>query len=229
MFEDFDFETKKKTEGKSKTSFTNKSSNKSKNKFDNIIGKYTLDIWGKDFKATPLEYNPENVKQSKIAVITFPVKNMKLDDTEKAKFKKLLEKLKKEGYKLRVLCDHINPIKDIIFEVFSLKDIYFITPWKSYCKSKFIQYLPTDANIRLALRYVKNYHKLPGAVKAIMAAVVTTLVGLKNNEPATYVITYDKNYKNGEFSFKLSPDASNYYMLTKKLSFSIINLADNSV
>jgi len=225
MFEDFEYNTKKEEPKKYNNNY--KSYNKKSKKYENIKGKYTIDIWGKDLRVQPIEYDPKEVKQSKLVTITFPSKTMELTEEEKTKIKNFLVKLKEKGYKLRVFCDQITPIKDILFEIFSLNEIYFITPWKSFCKANYTQYLPTDDNIKLAAHYVKNYQKLPGAVRAIMAGVVTTLVGLKNNEPVTYIVTYDKNYKNGEFDFKKSPDASNYYVLAKKLSFSIYNIAEH--
>ena len=84
--------------------------------------------------------------------------------------------------------------------------------------------MPTDENIALAANYFKGYHKLPGTIKAMLAAVITTVVGLRNNEPSTFILTYDPFYKGKEIDFKNSKDTANYYIIAKKLGLAVFNL-----
>ena len=234
MFEDFDFNQESKNNNRSnfKRNYNNNGNNnfKKKSKYPNVKGGYKIDIWGNgnlDIKTVP--YNPKNTNDKKIVTFVNRIKGVDIDDTDASDILDIMKKLAKDGYKLRIICDYAQPLTEELVETFGKKNVYFITPWKSYCKTNdkdTVLYMPTDENIKLAAYYFKNYQKLPGAIKAINAAVTTTLVGMYNNEPAMFVLSYDKFYNGKEIDFKNSKDASNFYILAKKLGISIFNLAN---
>jgi len=242
-FEDFNFENEdKKSYNNNKKDYRsgkynkynnngyNKSFNKNKtNKYPNIKGSYKTDIWNNDkFFVKTEEYNPGDDSNKKIVTFVNHLKDANIDTKDKENILEIFTKLAEDGYKARIICDYAQPITKDIIRIFGKSNVYFLTPWKSYCKildKDVTMYLPTDKNIALAANYFKNYHKLPGAIKALNATVVATLVGLYNNEPSAFVLTYDPYYKGREIDFKNSKDASNYYILCKKFSISLFNLA----
>ena len=236
FLEDFDFDYKSRDnnynkESKSKNNYNKyKKSYKSKSNSDKITigGGYKLDIWSKEVKIPTVAYNPEEVNTDK-KYFTFCLANrtMELNDDVKSLIEKVTSKLKSEGYKLRVICDYMGDAKKVIMDAMGY-NIYYITPWKKYCNLniKYSIYMPTDDNIKLAANYYKNYHKLPGAIRALLASVVTTVFGLHNNEPSKFIIVYDPYYNGNDIDFNKSKDSSNYYLLAKRLGLTIINLAN---
>lgn len=245
MFEDFDFNkstndssngnnnsnswNNKGNKGNYNNKYKNNNYNNKKKSYPNIKGGYKIDIWnGKDLSIKTTPFNTNNASDKKIVTFVNRVKGVDIDAEDKKEILEIMKKLAADGYKLRIICDYAQPLTSELIGIFEDKNVYLITPWKSYCKlnnKDMSMYMPTDNNIELAAYYFKNYQKLPGAIKAINAAVATTLVGMYNNEPATFVLAYDKFYSGKDIDFRNSKDASNFYILAKKIGISVFNLA----
>ena len=197
-----------------------------KSKYTNVIGKNEINLWN-DPSVTPLEISMDDIKtDDKIVVFALPNKTYTLSSDEIEKFKKIAEVLAKKGYTARIVCSHAKAIYSVLKEAF--KDtLIHITPWKGYCKemTDTKQYLVSDANIRAAAFYTKNFQRLPASIKLIKAASIATMLGLDNDEAANLVIVHDVNYDGKKFDFKKSVDIVDYYLIGKNFGMNVYNIA----
>ena len=238
MFRDFDFdkelgfdkENKKQHYNKKNTNYNKKSSKTRHNKEGNEIrGGHKLDIWKSGdlvIKAKPI--NTDELKESKIITFTNHIANGPIPDNKREAILDIFKQAKSSGYKMRSVCDAMQPLLRDILEIFSKYNTYIIVPWSNYCSvgdKNIPLYMPTDDNIELAAYYFKGYHKLPGSIRAKLAAVATSLTGLRNNELTSILVTYDPYYKGKDYDFKNSKTAVNFYILANKLGISIYNMA----
>jgi hypothetical protein len=234
---DFDFtefeETKPKEqyfqkdydENKTKKQKWNNKKNWSKNKKSNTK-KNSIDLFEEKPEPKPIDF--ENLKTGKIFTLVFANKDIKLEDNEKKKIKYILDKLKESGFKLRLLCNTVNPILDLLKD-FGIENIFVIKPWDKYCKTgNFKSYLPTVDNIQAAAYYYPNFDRLPTGVKYINSAIFEVMFGPANNQALEYVLVYDSYYNGKEIDFKQSSDTAVWYWLPKKafkdFGFTIFNL-----
>lgn len=197
-----------------------------KSAYTNVVGKNEINLWDNP-SVQPLEVSIGDTKtEDKIVVFALPSKTYTLSSDEIEKFKKIAEALAKKGYTARIICSHAKAIHSVLTDAF--KDtLVHITPWKGYCKemTDTKQYLASDANIRAAAHYAKNFQRLPASIKLIKAAAIATMIGLDNDEAATMVIVHDINYDGKKFDFKKSADIVDYYFMGKNFGMNVYNIA----
>ena len=136
--------------------------------------------------------------------------------------------LKESGFKLRLLCNTVNPILDLLKD-YGYENIFIIKPWDNYCKTgSYKSYLPTELNIKAAAYYFDKFDKLPTGIKYLNSALIEVMFGPNNNQALEYIITYDPNYDGKQINFDLSKDTAFWYWFPKKkfkdFGFSIFNV-----
>jgi len=240
--DDFDFSFEEEKEGTfekdyTETTFEKKSDNTpSKNSWrskDNNNWKKKKRLNEIDlFKKEPVPAEPldlDKLKVGKVVTIVFPDKNFEITDEEKKKFWNILKLLDMANYRVRFLCNTVNPILDILPKAIDEDKVEVVKPWDKFCKSgKYKKLFPTDDNIKTASYYYPKFDKLPTAVKFINSALMTVLLGPKNDDALEMAIVYDPYYDGKKIDFSKSKDTAFWYWFPKKLKdvgVSVYNLA----
>ena len=140
-----------------------------------------------------------------------------IDEETKAKLIKPFRKLAMKGYKLRVTCTFVKQMFDTLSELFDYEDVLVLKPWKKFCKvTGFKTSTPSDDNIRATAFYVKNFSRLPVAVKFFTSTLTSALFGIDNKSKVNFIIIYDPNIplernKDNKIDYKLSKNTSNVF------------------
>ena len=164
----------------------------------------------------PIDVDKVNFR-NEVAIVLYD--NKELNDEVKYKFKKILDLLNKNNFKIRLLCINSNPILPVVKEIYDKDNVTIVKPWAKYCSvNDFRIWLPSSINIENAANYVNNFDKLPTGIKYIKSAYMTLLTSYTGKDFVKYVLVYDP-FNNGKnkLDYNKSKDTFDLYRILKNL------------
>ncbi len=205
--------------------------------------KNSIDLWDKDVDVIPMEVRTDTFKlNGKVVGIALPNPEVEISPEIIAAIKVILTQLKKKEFKVRFICNHVQQLHSTIADIFDEADITRITPWKVYCKlpkaflESHVMTIPSDRNVMAASYHSRNFNDMHPVGKLFKTANINVLLGDKNDDPLSFMITYDSKFpKQGakdasgnwvKVDYKHSRDNSGYPYFAKTFGIPFINLAD---
>lgn len=182
-----------------------------------------IDLFTEDPEPLPIDF--KNMKTIKTFTIAFANPGIKLSENERAVLKKLLEKLKEDNFRIRLMCNTVVPIWETILEVFDNDDITIVKPWPKFCPvTDYRIVLPKDIHKQNAAYHFKNFDKLPTAIKFINSALLATLFGVTGNEALSFILVFDPFSTKDKIDFKQARDSGTMTWFPRSLKDNSINV-----
>jgi hypothetical protein len=186
-------------------------------------GNKEINLFEEDPEPIPIDF--KNMKTIKTFTIAVANAGMTLSDNEKSVLKKLLEKLKEDNYRIRIMCNVVTPIWDMIIDVFDNDDITIVKPWPKFCPvTDYRIILPKDIHKQNAAYHFKNFDKLPTAIKFINSALLATLFGVTGNEALSFVLVFDPFSTKDKIDFKQAKDSGSFVWVPRLFKDNSINV-----
>lgn len=202
-----------------------------------VVSTATIKLYDKP-TVEPLEIDPNNYDTDyKVFTLCFPTASFKMNPEAEVKVVNILKMLKAKGYKVRFIVDQTASIYDTLLKIFGDDNMLHVIPWPTFTCSVPANtqvYIPTDVNIRAAAFYYpkradgkgKSFAEMSTFGQIMTTCTIAALFGPKNITPSEYVILVDPWLGDGkEIDWDKSKYTGNMFLATKKLGFSVVNLA----